>query len=58
MGIYSDAKVKDALTDMIASIERIKNDMAEIREAQIVLNKRFSYLDEKLVTVLKMAKGK
>lgn len=57
MGVFSDTRLKDDMRATIASIESIKLDLEAIREAQIVLNKRFSYLDDKLTTALKKKKG-
>lgn len=53
MGVFSDTKTKDAVRQSAAALESIKNDIDVIREAQIALNKKFSYLDDRIKTALK-----
>jgi len=53
MGIFSDTKLKDSIQQSALTLISIKNDLEVIREAQIAMNKRFSYLEEKLKVALK-----
>jgi predicted transcriptional regulator len=53
---FSDTRMKSEIHVMCSSFERIKQDIETIRDAQIEMNKKFSYLDERMKVIIKSAK--